>query len=168
MLSFAVFSSCERYRYVLHRRWAPGPACMFLMLNPSTATEQAFDPTVRRCFGYARDWGYGALYVGNLFAFRSTDPAPLKEMVQRSVNALDFAIGPDTDAWLRWMSEQSALVVCGWGGFSWAAFRGEYLWRFLRRPLTCLKVTKFGAPNHPLYLPKDLAPTPWPKTEAEC
>ena len=48
---------------------------MFLMLNPSTADEMKSDPTVTRCKGFARTWGYGSLWVCNLFALRSSDPS---------------------------------------------------------------------------------------------
>ena len=55
----AVFSPCGRYRYQLWRVWDPGRplgCVMFLMLNPSTATDAEDDPTIRRCSGYARSW----------------------------------------------------------------------------------------------------------------
>lgn len=73
--SAARFSLCRRYRYDLWRRWdiSKGYA-MFIGLNPSTADKTADDPTIRRCIGFARSWGYGALCMTNLFAFRATDP----------------------------------------------------------------------------------------------
>ena len=47
--STAVYSPCERYRYLLTRAWdAKGPKALFIMLNPSTATEVQNDPTVER------------------------------------------------------------------------------------------------------------------------
>ena len=47
------------------------------MLNPSTADETSNDPTVGRCQRRAVQMGYGGLYVGNIFAWRSTDPKGL-------------------------------------------------------------------------------------------
>ena len=45
--STAVYSDCERYRYSLVRTWEPeGRKALFVMLNPSTATEVQNDPTV--------------------------------------------------------------------------------------------------------------------------
>ncbi len=35
--SSAVISDCGKFRYRLDRRWADGPICGFIMLNPSTA-----------------------------------------------------------------------------------------------------------------------------------
>ena len=61
------------------RRWdRAGPVANFLMLNPSTADEVKLDPTCSRARGYAERWGYGALVVTNVFAWRATDPAQLK------------------------------------------------------------------------------------------
>jgi hypothetical protein len=54
--SLAVYSDCERYRYLLTRVWEPGRKALFVMLNPSTATEVQNDPTVERCERRARPW----------------------------------------------------------------------------------------------------------------
>src|SRR4051812_15620668 len=71
MKTTAEFSPCRRYRFALWRRWDSGPQVLFAMLNPSTADETTNDPTIRRCIGFARAWGFGSLAVGNLFAFRT-------------------------------------------------------------------------------------------------
>ena len=72
----AVFSDDMVYRYRLWRTWDPDlPTCLFIMLNPSTADHEQNDPTIRRCLDFAKQWGYGQLLVGNLFALRATDPA---------------------------------------------------------------------------------------------
>ena len=71
----AEFSPCRRYRYTLSIEWdASKERVMFIGLNPSTADETKDDPTVRRCKQFAKDWGYGAMVMTNLFAWRDTDP----------------------------------------------------------------------------------------------
>ena len=77
--SGATFSPCRRWRYLLWRRWdASKPIANFLMLNPSTADELKLDPTCSRARDYAERWGYGALIVTNIFAFRNTNPDQMK------------------------------------------------------------------------------------------
>ena len=99
-----VFSPCRTYRYVLRREWdvLDHSYVMFVGLNPSTADEVRDDPTVRRCLGYAKSWGYGALCLTNLFAFRATKPAVLK--------ANPAPIGQENDRWLVEM----ARVLASW------------------------------------------------------
>ena len=72
--STAVYSNCESYRYSLTRSWNNSEKkVLFVMLNPSTATEIQNDPTVERCERRAKTLGYGAFKVCNIFAYRSTD-----------------------------------------------------------------------------------------------
>lgn len=167
----ATFSSCDQYRFRLwrkldereaptwfrHTRAQPGSRCMFLMLNPSTATHHTSDNTVTRCINYATDWGYQYLDVGNLFALRSTDPSELYGHAD--------PIGPGNDAHLLAMAKEAALVVCSWGGT-----HGHYMRRaqvvanMLRSAgvvLHALRLCADGTPGHPLYLPKSLVPLPW-------
>ncbi len=51
------------------------------MLNPSTADETQEDPTIRRCLGFAKSWGFDRLIIVNIFAFRSTNPDALYSQV---------------------------------------------------------------------------------------
>ena len=77
----AVFSDDMVYRYRLWRTWDPDlptVACL-LCCNPSTADHEQNDPTIRRCLDFAKQWGYGQLLVGNLFALRATDPQKLRQ-----------------------------------------------------------------------------------------
>merc|ERR1711969_489282 len=88
--SVAVYSDCERYRYSLTRVWNPaGDKALFVMLNPSTATEVQNDPTVERCERRARTLGFGAFRVTNIFAYRATDPKVMR--------AQDAPTGPEND-----------------------------------------------------------------------
>lgn len=145
--SSAVFSPCRRYRYVLRRIWdRTTPPAMFVGLNPSTADEVKDDPTVRRCIGYARRWGFGGLVMTNIFAFRSTDPNALVE--------LDDPVGPRNDAWLRRLQRRAGVVVAAWGVWGSLGDREGRVMELLDEPW-CLGVTKQGSPRHPLYLRSD-------------
>ena len=153
MRSQAELSSDRRYRYRLSRLWADGPRVTFVMLNPSTADETADDPTLRRCLGFAKAWGYGGLEVVNLYALRATDPIELWKS--------DDPVGPENDRYLREAGASGAPLVAAWGAHAKRARVQEVLSIPGFDRLTCLRVTKMGYPSHPLYLPKALKPVPW-------
>ena len=74
MMRGAIISRDELYRYALTRRWRPnGETIVWIMLNPSTADGNQDDNTIRRVTRFSQDWGYQALQVLNLFAYRATD-----------------------------------------------------------------------------------------------
>jgi hypothetical protein len=151
----ADFSLCRTWRYRLQRRWTDGPLVAFILLNPSTADETLDDPTIRRCIGYAKGWGYGGLVLGNIFAFRATDPKVMK--------AAADPVGPDNDAWLEKIAGQVGMghLVCGWGGHGEHQGRGKTVMERLigagHLP-KALTLTGNGMPGHPLYLRADLEP----------
>lgn len=118
---------------------------MFIGLNPSTADETKDDPTVRRCIGFAKRWGYGGIYMLNLFAFRSTDPKKLLEVPN--------PYGPENSQFLRMYAESAGVIVAAWGAFPLARERGRFVEGIVTHPLYCLGTTKSGAPRHPLYVP---------------
>jgi hypothetical protein len=144
MRSDACISRCGTYRYALWRRWAPGPQVLFVMLNPSTADRQRNDPTIRRCIGLAAAWGYGALAVGNLFAFRTPSPKVLKRAAR--------PVGRANDRWLAWLAAESTRVVAAWGNEGALLARDAQV-RALLAPLYVLSLTRQGQPRHPLYAP---------------
>lgn len=153
----ATFSPCRRYRYRLWRTWGVGALdggrLLFVMLNPSTADAEVFDPTVRRCFGYAQAWGYSHLEVVNLYALRSTDP--------KGLWAVDDPVGPQNDEHIALSLLAADLVICAWG----VNARADRVERFSQLApeveRRCLGVTKAGAPRHPLYLRKDAKHERW-------
>ena len=49
------------------------------------ATHTEDDPTVRKCCGFARRWGFDGIEIVNLFAFRVTNPDLLGMQGQRLV-----------------------------------------------------------------------------------
>ena len=155
--STAVYSDCERYRYSLTRVWAPkGRRVLFVMLNPSTATEVQNDPTVERCERRARHLGYGAFRVTNIFAWRATDP--------RDMRAAADPVGPDNDAALRQGADWADAIIAAWGVHGAHLGRGPAVADMLRGgriPLFHLGLSRDGHPRHPLYLAYTQRPLRW-------
>lgn len=154
----ANFSRCRQYRYALWRQWADGDDFVLIVgLNPSTADHRQDDPTIRRCIGFARDWGYSGLCVANLFAWRATYPEDLK--------AATDPVGPANDRWLRKLLQQADVAVAAWGNDGQFLDRSTTV-RAMTEHWQILRMNRSGEPAHPLYLPASLAPQPWPDTGA--
>lgn len=155
--SVAVYSDCERYRYSLTRVWNPaGDKALFVMLNPSTATEVQNDPTVERCERRARTLGFGAFRVTNIFAWRDTDP--------RLMRAAADPVGPENDAAILEGAAWADRIIAAWGTHGAHLARGPEVERLLRQtgmPLFTLGLTKEGHPKHPLYIGYAKQPEPW-------
>lgn len=160
--SGAILSECGGYRYRLWRRWQAGfyatSTLGFVMLNPSTADHCEDDPTIRRCIGFAKDHGFSAIHVVNLFAWRATDPAEL--------SAAKDPVGPLNDEFIEEAALCCARLVAGWGAtkaprIEERAMRAAEVAWYAGRPLQCLGVTKAGAPRHPLYLKKSAKFQEW-------
>lgn len=152
---YAEYSEDKLYRYVLKRHtpnmwWSK--SMVFVMLNPSTATEFKNDPTVRRCMSFAEREGCTDLYVVNLFAFRATDP-------KRLLKCKD-PVGPMNDKKIEEIvnkvSVSNGIIVAAWGSHPIAKKRGEEFCKNFGPInfdfLMCLGKTKNGAPRHPLYV----------------
>lgn len=149
----AVISDCGRYRYTLEREWMTGVGtCLFVMLNPSTADASEDDPTIRRCIGFAQRWGYRRLTVGNLFAYRATDP--------RALGNVGDPTGPDNYRWLGRLVAEADRVIAAWGATAGSAAKGGHV-DWLLADAHCLGTTKGGHPRHPLYVPGDFEPVPF-------
>ena len=87
--SHAVYSPCKQYRYELTRQWSDNNKRMlFILLNPSTATERKNDPTVERCEKRARNLNYGAYRVCNIFSYRATNPLELRNSADPAVKTI--------------------------------------------------------------------------------
>lgn len=161
--STAVYSPCESYRYSLDRVWDPaGRKVLFVMLNPSTATEVQNDPTVERCERRARALGFGGFCVTNIFAWRDTDP--------RKMRAAADPVGPANDGKIREGAAWADQVMAAWGAHGEHLGRGltvETLLRATGRPLFHLGLTKAGHPKHPLYIAYTQQPAPWLPSAAD-
>lgn len=146
------------YRYILKREWlgAKKKTVNFIMLNPSTADDVFDDATIRRCVGFAKRWGFNAISVTNLFAYRATDPKELRELAQR---ALVTAIGKENWVHLEREANCASLIVCAWGDNSdglsshsdGLTSRASFVISSLRAfDLYCIRLTAKGNPAHPV------------------
>ncbi len=148
MDSGAHLSTCRKYRYSLWRTWDENePVVLFILLNPSTADENLDDPTIRRCIGFAKEWGAGGIVVVNLFAFRATSP---DEMM-----AAEDPIGPLNDHTILEAARSAGMAICAWGNSGSHLGRSTSLKRVLVDKgveLFCLGTNDSGEPKHPLYI----------------
>jgi len=156
----AVISPCGQYRYRLWREWLGSTAksALFIMLNPSTADGSQDDPTIRRCVGYAKSWGYSRMEVVNLFAWRATSPKDLL-----AVRTPNDPVGCDNQEHIEEAAEEAAIIICAWGAHGQHLGQARTMLDWLdsygfTEKAHALRLTKDGSPCHPLYLPADLKP----------
>lgn len=156
-----IFSRDRVYRYSLWRYWNQGKGyANFICLNPSTADERKDDPTIRKCIGFAKRWGFEAVCITNLFAFRSTDPLAMKKYPE--------PVGPDNNNHIRKCARDAELVIAAWSKHGVFNHRDVEVWAMVSNEryltddgLQCLAVNQDGTPSHPLYLKYDLKPQPY-------
>jgi hypothetical protein len=155
----AHLSECRQYRYRLWRAWGDGNhRVCFVGINPSTADEIDDDATIRKCVGFARRWGFGALDMVNLFAWRDRN--------QLTLLSTPDPVGHDNDRALLDAFGFARRIVYAWGpgksvGVS-RLVRARLVsdgWIAAETALTTrceigrLSQTKDGSPGHPLMLP---------------
>lgn len=174
MIRSAAISEDGKFRYRLDRCWfdlandprytvdvTMGPrAVVFIMLNPSTADAEEDDPTIRRCIAFCKSWGYFALTVVNLYAFRATDPRALLEACPA---AHDYC---KNDSYIIDAVNHAPLVIAAWGAsphpIPEQADRIAALVRQINpRALSVLGFTRGGHPRHPLYVSGSTRPSVW-------
>lgn len=154
----AAISADGQYRWSLARSWDNRPTMAWAMLNPSKADHRHDDPTIVRCMGFARAWGYGAMTVVNLYALRATNPKALWQHHD--------PIGPKNDAALAFVAQNFPLIVLAWGVNARPGRVAEAI-HILHRcydnggQLAVLGWTKNDQPRHPLYMRGDTQPQPW-------
>ena len=156
MINSAIISDCGKYRYELCREWHHRkPKVMFMMLNPSTADENSNDLTTIRCMNFAKKWGFGGIYIGNLYPFRAKSPKNLQKWLNSDDYSLDIKVL--NGKYVRETMAKSDIIVCGWGNH-----QGQppfWVQEFAGDNLYYLELCKDGAPKHPLgNLSKDLVP----------
>ncbi|MFG2424977.1 DUF1643 domain-containing protein [Streptomyces sp. NPDC048448] len=154
----AALSPCDRYRYLLTRKWADtGKTAVFVLLNPSTADASQDDNTTKRCITYAQTWGCASLLIANVYAWRSTKPSGLA--------AADDPVGPDNDLYLQTAAavahDTGGPLIVGWGTHTQPDRVADVLALPGMHRLHALAVTEGGHPRHPLRLAGNLIPRPW-------
>lgn len=172
----AILSADGRYRYFLWREWhgthdpknwewiygkdgdgnplGQPKACVFIMLNPSTADGDVDDPTIRRCVSYAQRWKYERLEVVNLFAYRTTKP---NEML--ALNHDDDPVGSRNQEYFDRIIESAGIIICAWGAHGGYLGQDETAMGWLGGKMVyALGLTKDGYPRHPLYLKSEADP----------
>ena len=137
-------------RYRLHRQLSilGEGGVLFVMLNPSTATDERDDPTIRRCIGFAKREGAAWLKVGNLSPVRATNPKDLLAWGAEDAGVWNCNIGA-----LRDMAASATVVIAAWGNHGSAEDRDLRVIEALPWVTWhCLGTTKTGSPRHPLYV----------------
>lgn len=157
----AIISPCGTYRYRLERDGPGEGATAIIMVNPSTADAVEDDATIRKLKGFGRQYGWGKLIVGNLFAYRSKD-------VRELATATD-PIGSDNGYRLAEIFLDTQRVIFAWGPQGKLPRRLRTHWRDVYSlalkmhsdPMSIGAPAKDGHPCHPLMLPYSRELQPW-------
>ena len=137
----ALLSKDKKYRYSLKRIWDNDkPKVLFIMLNPSLADNYQDDPTIRRLIKFAKLYGYGGFYVGNLFSYITPYPSELLDK--------DLMFSKKNIHEIKNMTGLIKDVVYGWGN---SFEEPEWLKQIISNP-KCFGKNKNKTPKHPLYL----------------
>lgn len=166
----ATVSKCGNFRFLLWREFEQATlqgargTVAFVMLNPSTADAREDDPTIRRCMGFAKSWGFSRLEVVNLHPLRATDPADLNRRRDEWQMPSDIT----NERIIEEVLERAELVVAAWGAprWDWVETLAERVVEMScdgdgKCRLHVLGLTKHGYPRHPLYVRKDANPERW-------
>jgi len=167
--SCAVFDSSEAYRYYLSRQWNTNKPLIACMLNPSTADAFKNDPTVQIIENLAKSMSCGGFIVINFAALRATDPKDMLSSNDPFGEYNHYIVNKTMSQVVnRWRTKPDVLLAYGNNveklptGIHEANNINRICAKYGR--LKCLKITKKGFPQHPLYLSRDIKPgryLPW-------
>ena len=148
MIKDAIFSPCGQYRYSLSRVWDESkPYALFIGLNPSYADAENDDRTLSRYISFAKNWGYGGVYMANLFAFVHTQ--------RHEMMKAPDPIGIDNDSHLIRLIASAGLVVAAWGNEGRHLKHSTVVRQLLPETTMCFVLNATGEPKHPLYMKND-------------
>lgn len=156
--SDAAFTEDGKHRICLSRIWDDTkPKVMFIGLNPSTANATSDDPTIRRVKLMAKAWGYGGIYMMNLFTYISTDPKALNKQFGNVFKA---------DTWLITIADRCDKIIFAWGNFN-VLGRDKQVAELFPEAYA-LYINKNGSPKHPLYCKSDIQPVKYYHVLRHC
>lgn len=122
-------------------------------VNPSTATDKTFDPTIRRITGYGHAHGFDGWLMLNLYPQRCPDPKGLHQEVDlpmhtENMRQIEQVLEGMRDfllcaAWGNSITERPYLFTCL---ECINTSLGDRVWHSIGEP------TKEGHPRHPLYV----------------
>lgn len=156
-ISEAALSVDRLYRFEL-RRTLPqstveGYKLLFVMANPSTADHIIDDPTIRRCKGFARAWGFEHLIVANVNPYRTPRADQVVIPEERVLHTNDY--------FLDKLACEADYICCAWGAIAPASLV-KRAWSIISdkpdKEIVALGLTKNGSPRHPLYIKADVRP----------
>ncbi len=162
--SCTIPSDCGVYRYFLSRTWdwcRDASILMFIMLNPSKATDLMMDKTVMLCTNRAVTDGFGALWVLNIFAYQETDPRDIPNIpIDRLIGQHNDAIIEQKVRMIHERNNDRDKIVCAWGVDRIIRGRDDTVKTILRAtpnlPLYHLGLIPEGQPRHPKHPLKPL------------
>lgn len=156
----AVFSACGRYRTVLRRWWGDpsGPYVLWVAMNPSTASYDVDDPTIRKEMKFTRRDGYSVFVKVNVMDYRATNP---KDLLAPGVEPCS----PDNLPTIAQLSRNAASIIMAFGTLKprhrvYAAQATRAILATGKTPM-CLGTSKDGSPLHPLYQLDETAYVQW-------
>jgi hypothetical protein len=115
----AKFSPCNEFRYSLkfeYQDTAKGDTVCVILMNPSAASPEFADNTIRRVEDCIRLYFKGAkkVFIVNLFARRGMNPKDIALLYKKEGH--DAVVGPKNDKYIKEAIESSDHIVCAWGG----------------------------------------------------
>lgn len=126
-------------------------------VNPSTASPEDLDPTMKRVKAFAESRGYDGYIMINLYPMRATNPDKMhmemnKEIMQKNLEYIKEVLSIENlDIWAAWgnlIEKRRYLKECL---KSIAQIADTYQCHWY----TMGELTKDGHPRHPLYLSKE-------------
>ncbi|MEE3035291.1 MAG: DUF1643 domain-containing protein [Bacteroidota bacterium] len=147
MIKSAILSDDRKHRYLLSRIWNQNNEnILFIMLNPSSADEDLDDRTTKKIIRFSKKWGFGGLYICNLYTYRTSSPKKLFSLAKNKR-------GSNKDE-IKKHAKKCSKVVYAWGNKEKVP---SWLNEMVLNP-TYIELSKEGVPKHPLYLKSNLRP----------